>query len=132
MTIEILNKEKKYHDGKIHQHRKEKSFYQSISGVAMDSEGSIRRIVDVRFYGNVHCCIWIHDAEHDFYRSGGGQATGGGYHKESAAFSCALENALISNTGIDGVGDGAIENAVFAIMTELGYRGPTEVFWNEA
>ena len=57
MTIEILNKEKKYHDGKIRQHRKEKSFYKSISGVAMDSEGSIRRIVDVRFYGNVHCCI---------------------------------------------------------------------------
>ena len=130
MTIEILNKEKKYQDGKIRQHRKEKSFYKSIIGVAMNSEGSIRRIVDVRFYGNVHCCIWIHDA--DFHRSGGGQATGGGYHKESKAFALALEDALIPNTGIGGVGDGAMENAIFAIMADLGYRGPTEVFWNEA
>ena len=48
------------------------------------------------------------------------------------AFSCALENALISNTGIDGIGNNAMENAIFAIMTELGYKGPTEVFWNEA
>lgn len=132
MTIEILNKEKKYQDGNIRQHRKEKSFYKSISGVAMNSEGSIRRIVDVRFYGDVHCCIWIHDAEHDFHRSGGGQATGGGYHKESTAFALALEDALIPNTGIGGVGNGAMENAIFAIMADLGYRGPTEVFWNEA
>lgn len=133
MTIEMKETKDVYRTGKIGSNRKEKSFFASMIGVAA-VDGELRTIVDARFYGRstIYCCVWISNSKTNFHVSGGGKAGGYGYHKMSAAFADALANAGIGNTGIDSVGDSAMESAIYAIMKELGYLSMTKVFTIQA
>lgn len=70
----------------------------------------------------VYACVWIHGKE--ISCSGKGSAGGWGYHKESAAVHDAINNAGISlGKSIHGVGDSAVEAAMYAIARKLGYKG---------
>lgn len=56
-------------------------------------------------------------------QSGAGSAGGGGYDKQSAAVSAAIESAGIKlSKDISGVGPTAIREALGAIMEALGYK----------
>lgn len=97
----------------IHKSRKEHHFYREVA--AIDPKSG-RAVVIARFYWpNQVCysCLWIHGATHP---RGAGKAGGGGYHKASAAFSAAIEDAGITlSEDIAGRGDQAIESAIEAI-----------------
>ena len=72
----------------------------------------------------VYCNVWTGDRRGMRRTSGYGFATGGGYHKESAALSSAIQSAGISlSEQIDGVGETAMTDALTAIARELGYTG---------
>jgi hypothetical protein len=61
----------------------------------------------------VYCSVWVLC---DDYPSGYGHATGGGYHKGSAALQDALHSAGFRFAhDFDGAGDGAIETALHAV-----------------
>ncbi|MHB1266631.1 MAG: hypothetical protein ACYCY2_03385 [Acidithiobacillus ferriphilus] len=67
----------------------------------------------------VYASIWINAPG---YHSGGhGKAGGYGYHKESAAIGNAIENAGITIDSIHGGGESAIEDALKAIASALGF-----------
>ena len=69
----------------------------------------------------VYCSVWCKTQRAD-YKSGFGTARGYGYHKVSAAFDHALRDAGIKlSEDIDGVGDGAIDEALHAIGDAMGY-----------
>ncbi|MFN7318548.1 MAG: hypothetical protein ACK5S6_03455 [bacterium] len=101
-----------------------------------------RELVDARLYmgrsksaSTVYASIWVHSR--DFYTTGKGQAGGYGYCKRSAALDAAIRDAdigLFGNaytgkgepdftqpTSISGVGETAIESALYAIAEALGY-----------
>ncbi len=68
----------------------------------------------------VYASIWINAP--GYHSSGKGKANGYGYHKESAAIGAAIESAGITlDQSIDGVGDAAIEEALKAIASALGF-----------
>lgn len=77
--------------------------------------------IDLRIYGTNaknYACIWINHA--DLHVSGGGNAGGYGYHRPSAAVSCAIRNAGIElSQSISGVGDSAIRQALEAITKAI-------------
>ena len=68
----------------------------------------------------VYASIWIQSS--GIYTSGKGKAGGYGYHKESAAIGDAIKSAGIElSKDIEGLGDGAIEEALKAIALSLGF-----------
>ena len=87
----------------------------------------LKEIITARCYmgrsasaSTVYASIWINAS--GIYTSGKGKAGGYGYHKESAAIAEAIESAGITlDQSIDGVGDGAIEEALKAIASSLGF-----------
>jgi hypothetical protein len=95
--------------------------------VAVTPDG--KEPVSVRTYmnhktpsGSNHAAVWIHtkDGRHT---SGTGSAGGYGYHRPSAAVQFALDAAGVKLAQpIDGVGDGAIREAIEAITRAAGYR----------
>ena len=97
----------------IHKARKENAFYREV--VALDPKTG-KAVVIARFYWPstvCYSCLWVHGNEHG---RGAGKAGGGGYHKASAAFSAALDDAGITlSEDIAGRGDNAIESAVEAV-----------------
>ena len=88
---------------------------------------ALKEIITVRCYMGrsssasvVYASIWINTTE--CHTSGRGQASGYGYHKESAAIGSAIESAGITlDTNISGVGNGAICDALEAIARTLGF-----------
>ena len=88
----------------------------------------LKEIITVRCYimgrsagaSAVYASVWINTSE--VHTSGKGKAGGYGYHKESAAVAEAIESAGITlDTGISGVGDCAIREALKAIARALGF-----------
>ena len=88
---------------------------------------ALKEIITVRCYMGrsssasvVYASIWIN--AHGIHTSGKGQAGGYGYDKTSAAIAEAIESAGITlDTGISGVGDCAIREALKAIARALGF-----------
>ena len=88
---------------------------------------TLREIIMARCYmgrsasaSTVYASIWINSP--GYHSSGKGKASGYGYHKESAAIGAAIESAGITlDQSIDGVGDAAIEEALKAIASALGF-----------
>ena len=88
---------------------------------------ALKEIITVRCYMGrsssasvVYASIWINSP--GYHSSGKGKASGYGYHKESAAIAAAIESAGITlDQSIDGVGDAAIEEALKAIASALGF-----------
>ena len=84
-------------------------------------------IAEVRFYflgrdgmSPVYCAFWVHNDNHT---SGGGKASGCGYHKESAAFEFAANSAgVYFSEPVSGVGSLQIEKALLAIGEAQGYE----------
>lgn len=96
-------------------------------GVVARINGKLTKVVDARFYMSrsadgaspVYCNLWVSGA--DTYTSGRGKATGYGYHKTSAAFQDALDNAGFTlNRDIGGVGSDAMHNAALAMAQHIG------------
>ena len=88
---------------------------------------TLKEIVTVRCYmgrsanaSMVYASIWVHGPEH--FTSGTGKAGGYGYHKSSAAIGDAIKSAGIElSKDIEGLGDGAIDDALKAIARALGF-----------
>ncbi len=97
------------------------------------SDGKFRELVTVRWYMSrsskasvIYCTVWLHNAvfenSHGHWTdaSASGQAGGGGYCKQSAAFADAMLQAGIkfdqdiSGRGIDVVADGLIALGEFS------------------
>lgn len=67
----------------------------------------------------VYCSVWLHSGN---WTSGRGRATGGGYHKKSAALDAALTSAGITlSERIDGCGDSAMLESFRAIGEAMGH-----------
>lgn len=89
---------------------------------------TLKELITVRCYMGrsanasiVYASIWVHGPEH--FTSGTGKAGGYGYHKPSAAIGNAIESAGIElSKDIEGVGDGAIHEALGAIAESMGYN----------
>ena len=90
--------------------------------------GEFTEPVTVRWYMSrsgvgaspVYCSVWVHCSPH--HVSGRGVARGGGYHKPSAAFQEACDSAGIElSQPVDGRGDGAVREALFAVGQALGF-----------
>ena len=87
----------------------------------------LKEVITVRCYmgrsanaSTVYASVWINTSE--VHTSGKGKAGGYGYHKASAAIAAAIESAGITlDQSIDGVGDAAIEEALKAIASALGF-----------
>ena len=87
----------------------------------------LKEVIKARCYmgrsanaSTVYASVWINTSE--VHTSGKGKAGGYGYHKESAAIAAAIESAGITlDTGISGVGDCAIREALKAIAHALGF-----------
>ncbi|MGV1944852.1 MULTISPECIES: hypothetical protein [unclassified Agrobacterium] len=111
----------------IESYRRERSFYKAISLIDLDKG---QEVASVRFYGpnsTVYCVTWLFV---DGYRAltsarGYGKASGGGYHKESAAMSEALQAAGVRLAEpIEGRGDGAMRESLQALAAHLGIARP--------
>jgi len=112
----------------IESYRKERSFYKAISLIDLDKG---QEVASVRFYGpasTVYCVAWLFvDGYADNLTSarGYGKASGGGYHKESAAMSEALQAAGVRLAEpIEGRGDGVMREALQALAAHLGIARP--------
>ena len=89
----------------------------------------IRELVIARWYkgrsagaSRIYCSVWIRSHGENRMRTGHGWASGGGYHKESAALESALESAGITlSEAIYGRGDGAIWDGLIAVAEAYGY-----------
>lgn len=118
----------KQHTGDLARNRKEKHFTSQYSVVAVDKKRCIKEIVTARIYqtsGRAHACVWVHSA--DAHLTGGGWAGGYGYHRSSAALQKALNDAGITlSEAIDGCG--AMETALCAVATALGYESPQIIY----
>lgn len=108
-------------DGLKVSHKKENNFRRQISGLVIE-DGRLKEIVCIRVYetnSRVYACAWVNGIG----ASGSGFAGGYGYHMGSAAAVAALNAAGITfDEGIAGVGYEAIEEAVKAIGSALGFN----------
>lgn len=112
---------------KVRSNRKENAFYKQFSVYALDMpdyNGEPRELVCLRLYATEarhYACIWIQG--NDVYGYGGGNASGYGYHRASAAAQEAIRDAGITlDEYIDGRGDEAIRAALKAIAEAAGSR----------
>lgn len=117
-------------------HRKEHNYSDSYLLLHM-YKGEIKQAATVNFYyttSRCYCCLWIHarrDNEPGYYTGGSDFAGGYGYHKASAAFHGALNNAGIDITkNISGVGATAIIEALQAIGKALKLKKITVIHSN--
>lgn len=100
---------------KIAQNRKENHFSHQYSVIDAD----LNEVCTLRIYSTNaanYACFWLYGVNGTEYRSGGGKASGYGYHRPSAAAQAAFSQAGISlSEDIGGVGEGAMEKALLAI-----------------
>lgn len=110
-------------------HRKEDKYTGGYKVLRYNSKKkSIDTVIDLRFYWTTqtcYCVVWY--GSKNGMVSGSGSAGGWGYHKESASACLAL-----ASTGIEfgkcywgGAGSSAIESALKALASKLGYRKVT-------
>lgn len=122
MLARIINKE---FTGDITKNRKEKNFYFQYTVVSMKENGVLHTPVELRLYATKskhYACIWVRNGS-ECQVSGGGSASGYGYHKASAAVDAAIQNAGIFLEGsLAGVGDTAIREAITAIAKSMGFE----------
>ncbi len=117
-------------------HRKENHFVEQYTAVVFNGKEAYDAVT-LRIYATdakTYCCLWINDnyswskgARISCFRSGSGSTGGYGYHKASAAAQEAIINAGITlSEDINGRGDTAIKDAVYAIASALWV---TEVYY---
>ena len=103
----------------------QKELVSAMSAVTVIN-GKMREVVVARWYkarksdgaSPVYASIWTYGA--GFAISGHGRATGGGYHKASAALSAAIDSAgIVLSEPIAGVCDGASRRALEAIARAI-------------
>lgn len=116
-------------------HRKEgKCFFESYSIIDPDrlwepESGRYQAppTVEIRLYGTGsknYACLWV-AKEPWGWASGSGSAGGCGYHRPSAAAQEAIDNAGFTlSRPIDGRGETAIVEALFAIARLIGVKKP--------
>lgn len=111
---------------KFNRNHRKSALHCSYLAVCPDSTFSsgYRTPVEIRLYwpaqSTCYACIWVNGKE--IHTLGSGSAGGYGYHHESAAAYEAITNAGFKlSEPISGVGDAAIESAVKAIATLLGF-----------
>ena len=101
-------------------HRKENHFQEEYLGLVVVG-GKILTAINCRFYGTQaknYCCLWYNNNNN--YGSASGSAGGYGYHRPSAAFQEALDNAGIElSSRVDGRGDSAIEDVIKKMLDIL-------------
>ena len=117
-------------------HRKEKrGFTEELAVIIHDPrpwhERESRAPVVARIYWagqTCYACLWadIRAVDSPGYssdtRNGSGFASGGGYHKASAALQEAIQNAgFVLSEAIDGRGNGMMEDALLAVADACGY-----------
>ena len=104
-------------------HRKENRFTKQYTAIAINN-GNAYDVVTLRLYSTdsrTYAAVWAAsnccwDESIDIWKRGTGYAGGYGYHRGSAAAQEAIHNAGIDlDRDINGRGDQAIEEAVFAI-----------------
>lgn len=132
------------HEGKIRQHRKESHFtqewvvlvpYKDAGLDTMFHDSTMKAIITARIYAvpsrtygsTLHACVWINSPTRknrmSYYLTGGGKAGGCGYHKASAAFEAAMNDAQITfDEGVSGVGDTAMREALQGVARAMGYK----------
>ena len=114
-------------------HRRENGgFYHARLVVDLDQEtyasGRGHAAVELRLYNNTtgsktSACLWVRG--NDFCTSGSASVGGYGYHRGSGAADAAIKAAGIDLARrIDGVGDGAIDDALLAIAKAVGIKRP--------
>lgn len=122
MTIKIeTNKE----NGKNLGNQKET--VRCVSVVANCRDKGLKEIIKARWYmgrsnsaSTIYCTIWLHGG--NYYNSGHGNATGGGYCKESASFQSALDSAGIKTSkSTYGRGMESVFDCLQDIASFLGY-----------
>lgn len=98
------------------------------------AHGRIWPVIEARLYstGNANtCCLWVHGVDGlagITHTQGSGRAGGYGYHRPSAALSEAIRNAGFTlSRDIAGVGDDAMQEALFAMAKAIGVRKPAIV-----
>lgn len=104
----------------------EKELISSWNVVVNSAEG-LKNIITARCYmgrsasaSTVYASVWVNGPDH--FTNGTGKAGGYGYHKQSAAIAEAIRSAGIElDKDIAGVGDSAIEEALEAIASALGF-----------
>lgn len=115
-------------EGNAGKYRKESGFLGAyILLVPADEDSPFEPIAknaaEIRIYGTQarnYAAAWIHAK--GVYACGGGMAGGYGYHRPSAAAANALKDAGVElENPISGVGESAIEGALYAIGVALGY-----------
>jgi hypothetical protein len=97
-------------------------------------KGEFKELATIRWYMGrsssasvIYCSIWVypHDWLHES-TAGNGQAGGGGYCKQSAAFEYAINSAgLYSSEPISGRGLSVVEDFLKALAVKLGYKNHT-------
>jgi hypothetical protein len=111
----------------VGKNRKEKGFTRAmlLQTIIQNRGGSmsIEPTIEARFYqpgqSTCYCCVWIHHAGQ--YFTGGGRASGHGFHHPSTALENALNDAGITlSQSIDGAGEGAMSDALAAVGGALG------------
>lgn len=110
-------------------HRKENHFVKQYTAVVFNGKAAYDAVT-LRIYATdakSYCCLWVHDncswiksCRDSYYRAASGSAGGYGYHRASAAAQEAINNAGITlSEDINGRGDTAIEDAVYAIASAM-------------
>ncbi len=111
--------------GNIASNRKENHFKRSYTGLAI-YKGKIEKIVDMRIYSTrarAYVCLWVTLKKREV-TSGGGRASGYGYHRASQAAQEAItDSGFTLSEDIAGRGDNIVKVAIKAIMVSLGYQG---------
>ena len=110
-------------------HRRDKGFTDEYVVVATRMGEGVSFPVTLRLYqprrSNVYACLWTTGEK---YASGSGVASGGGYHKGSAAAAEAIRNAGFDlDEDIAGRGDAAIREALKAVAVAVIGQGFTEM-----
>lgn len=118
--------------GKIASNRKENGGFAQEYAVLVDNPphthgNTMHPAIVARIYwskgGTCYACVWIYAHKKGVSVSGGGRATGYGYHKASAALQSALDDAGVQlHENIGGRGESAMVDALGAIAKALGYR----------
>lgn len=116
-------------------YRREAAFRRQITILDLDLKG-LEAIV-ARFYGRGatrYCVVWVHVWRYrpdtgDNITVGMGKAGGGGYHKDSAALSDALEDAGFTlSYPFGGHGCGAERDALEAVARWLGIKNSVTLY----
>lgn len=107
-------------------HRKEDNFTGQITLYNPATRAELAVLRTYHTQSTAYACLWCYGKNKQgeaVYNSGSGKAGGYGYHRASAAVGEAFEAAGFKlKYSIAGVGDTAIEEAMYALARFMGYR----------